>query len=35
MGVWRSSHRYQGREPEEEEKLLIERMTELALKYGR
>jgi hypothetical protein len=35
VGVWRSSHRYQGRELEEEERLLIERMTELALQYGR
>jgi putative transposase len=35
VGVARSSQRYQGRELEEEEQLLIERMTELALKYGR
>jgi transposase InsO family protein len=31
----RSSHRYQGRELDDEEQLLIERMTELALQYGR
>ena len=31
----RSSQRYQGRELDEEEQLLIERMTELALQYGR
>jgi transposase InsO family protein len=33
--VPRSSHRYQGRESDEEEQLLIKRMTELALQYGR
>jgi transposase InsO family protein len=35
VGVARSSQRYQGRESDEEEQLLIERMTELALQYGR
>jgi putative transposase len=35
VGVARSSQRYQGREAEDEEQLLIQRMTELALKYGR
>ena len=34
VGVPRSSHRYQAREPDEEA-LLIQRMTELALQYGR
>jgi putative transposase len=34
VGVTRSSYRYQGRESEEEQ-LLIRRMTELALQYGR
>jgi transposase-like protein len=34
VGVSRSSHRYQAREPDEEPPL-IQRMTELALKYGR
>ena len=33
VGVPRSSHRYQARELEEEQ-LLIQRMTELALQYG-
>ena len=35
MGISRSSHRYQGRESDDEEQLLIQRMTELALQYGR
>jgi len=35
VGVTRSSYRYQGRESEEEQQLLIRRMTELALWYGR
>jgi len=34
MGVARSSHRYQGSEYDEEQ-LLIQRMIELALQYGR
>ena len=34
MGVARSSHRYQGSESDEEQ-LLIQRMTELTLQYGR
>ena len=34
MGVCRSSHRYQAREPDEEPPR-IQRMTELALQYGR
>jgi transposase InsO family protein len=35
VGVARSSHRYQGKELDDEEQFLIERMTELALPYGR
>jgi putative transposase len=35
VGVPRSSQRYQGKESDDEELLLIQRMTELALQYGR